>query len=98
MLQHIEETAVEEIRSKAAEKAIVTLTLMQRIQHECGRLAKATNKEMDDCAEVLMNQILEMELQYQVVNWSLEHHQQATRSKQPAEASREPREEVATRT
>lgn len=62
----------DEIRSPAAEKAILLLTIMQRIQHGCGRLTIALNKEMDDCAEALMNQILEMELQYQVKKTQLE--------------------------
>lgn len=54
---------------------------------------------MDDCAEILMSQILEMEIQYHVAKTqlaSLEY--QTTRSKLSAEVSREPGEEEYTKT
>lgn len=56
---------------------------------------------MDDCAELFVKQILEMETQYQVAKAqiaSLEIHNQPARNIQTAEASTEPREVVDTRT
>lgn len=101
VFKYCEDTEEEEVRSEAAEKAILALILLQKIQHECGRLSKGVSQEMDDCAELSLKQILEMEIQYQVPKAQIaipDIHNQPARNIQTAEASTEPREEVYTNT